>query len=90
MSRSQLPQVGEHSCDLDAGRVETVEIGLVFEPTPYGGRDVLRECLRHQWDSHPLPESCVALLSECPLCLAEIDGARGRDRYRQRHLDRSA
>lgn len=53
----------------------------VYMETSADGIDYLRACDRHQWCSVPTPE----YQPRCPLCVAEIEETRGRERYREIH-----
>lgn len=47
------------------------------------GADLYQLCTRHQWASNSVPER--DLLPRCPLCVAELESQRGRERYRLLH-----
>lgn len=53
---------------------------VLIEPTR-DGDDFIRVCDRHQWASVPTP----GLAPSCPHCVADVDGARGKQRYAELH-----
>lgn len=61
---------------------------LLMEQTR-DGVDYTRVCGRHQWASLPF-YTLKDILPQCPECAAEIDGGRGRERYRSLHLGGAA
>lgn len=90
----QRPQGRNSSLDpfqgtSEGGTVPEIAIGdrcllgreLLMERT-VDGPDFTRLCLRHQWASLPF-YTLQGLPPVCPECAAEIDGGRGRERYRQ-------
>lgn len=62
--------------------IHPTDARALVEPTR-DGHDYRRICARHQWSSDVV--TYFHDLGECPLCVAEIEGAAGRRRYADLH-----
>lgn len=76
---SRLHHIGDRA--LASGRQELETVQEPYARVIDVGDRVAFICERHQWGHGPVCE-LANLITDCPLCVAEGQETRGRDRYR--------